>query len=165
MRARLGAFAAALGCALTFLLASADPASAHASLVRAEPADGAVMAAPPAALVLTFNEPVAPLIMRLIGPDGEPVALGAPVSENATVTLPVPAPLARGSHVLSWRVISADGHPVGGALTFSVGAPSTAPLVEDVGDRSPRVAFWAARVALYLGLFLGVGGAVFRAWI
>ena len=31
----------------------------------------------------------------------------------------------RGTHVLSWRVISADGHPVGGSVMFSVGAPST----------------------------------------
>jgi copper transport protein len=165
VRARAGALAIALLCALTLLLGPAGKAWAHASLVRAEPADGAVLSGPPAALVLTFNEPVAPLVVRLIGPDGAPVAFGAVAGENTTVTVPVPASLARGSHVLSWRVISADGHPVGGALTFSIGAPSVAPVAGEVTDRAVRIGLWAARVVLYLGLFLGIGGAFFRAWL
>jgi copper transport protein len=60
--------------ALILSLAQALPAFAHASLVRAEPADGAVVAEPPASLKLTFNEPVSPLVMRIIGPDGEVIA-------------------------------------------------------------------------------------------
>ena len=100
-------------------------ALAHASLVRAEPADGAVLAQPPAVLKLIFNEPVSPLVMRLIGPSGE-VITPAVAAENSTVTL-TPPPLRQGTHVLSWRVVSADGHPVGGALVFSVGAPSAPP--------------------------------------
>src|SRR5262245_59445087 len=76
-------------------------------------------------------------------------------------------PLQRGTHVLSWRVISADGHPVGGALMFAIGAPSGAPTsaVDHSSDRSVRAALWAAKVILYLGLFLGVGGAFFRVWL
>jgi copper transport protein len=61
-------------CALVLIsLAQARGADAHASLTKAEPADGAVIAAPPAALTLTFNEAVSPLVVRLIGPDGEPI--------------------------------------------------------------------------------------------
>ena len=51
-------------------LAFAPAAFAHASLVKAEPADGAMMADAPAALRLNFNEPVTPLVIRLIGPSG-----------------------------------------------------------------------------------------------
>src|SRR5690349_9043882 len=149
------------------LLACTGEAGAHASLVKAEPADGAVVARPPALLTLTFNEPVAPLVVRLIGPNGEPIALGPAIAENATVSIGAPERLQRGTHVLSWRVISADGHPVGGALMFSVGAPSGKPEVaaEPPSDRRLGAALWTARMAIYLGLFGGVGGAFFHAWI
>ena len=32
--------------------------------------------------------------------------------------------LAPGSYRVEWRIVSADGHPVSGALTFSIGEPS-----------------------------------------
>ena len=150
--------------ALLLALAQSAPAFAHASLVRAEPADGAVLAQPPATLRLTFNEPVSPLVIRLIGPGGEVIS-PAVAAENNTVTL-TPPRLRQGSYVLSWRVISADGHPVGGSLLFSVGAPSAqpaAPLSE--GDAAVRAALWVAKVILYIGLFVGIGGAFFGAWI
>jgi copper transport protein len=44
---------------------------AHATLIGSEPADRAVVAQPPATLKLTFNEPVSPLTLRLVGPGGE----------------------------------------------------------------------------------------------
>jgi copper transport protein len=157
--------AALLVLMLLVLLAPHRQACAHASLVKAEPADGAVVAQAPPTLKLTFNEPVAPLVMRLIGPGGELIVLGDAVAENTTVTIATPRALQRGTHVLSWRVISADGHPVAGALMFSIGAPSARPAADVVGDRSVRVALWAAKVVIYAGLFIGIGGAFFRAWV
>jgi copper transport protein len=153
--------------ALLIALAQASEACAHASLVKAEPADGAVVPFAPAALTLTFNEPVSPLVLRLIGPNGEAIALGDVASENATVTIAAPSALASGTHVLSWRVISADGHPVGGAVMFSIGAPSAQPAAgaQSLTDGNVRAGLWAAKVAIYVGLFVGVGGAFFRAWI
>ena len=120
---------------------------------------------PPATLKLTFNEPVSPLVFRLIGPGGEVINPGV-AAENATVTL-TPPRLRQGTHVLSWRVISADGHPVGGSLLFSVGAPSAPPTAAalNASDMAVRVALWAAKVVIYIGLFVGIGGAFFRAWI
>jgi len=69
--------------------------------------------------------------------------------------------------VLSWRVISADGHPVGGALMFAVGAPSARPAAGAEGRADPgvRPVLWTVKVVLYVGLFAGVGGAFFCAWI
>ena len=158
---------AAFFTALLIVVALASQARAHASLVKATPADGAVVPLAPAALTLTFNEPVAPLVIRLIGPDGEPMAPSAVVAQDATVTITPPQSLQRGTHVLSWRVISADGHPVGGSLMFSIGAPSTQAAAggENVGTPFVRPALWAVKVVIYVGLFLGVGGAFFRAWI
>jgi copper transport protein len=141
-------------------LAQPPAAWAHASLVGSEPSEGTTLAAAPAALRLDFNEPVSPLIVRLIGPTGEAVT-PAVKAENSTLTV-TPPPLRRGTHVLSWRVISADGHPVGGAVTFSVGAPSASPALAALDtDPAVKVAIWATRLLIYLGLFVGVGGAGF----
>jgi copper transport protein len=146
--------------ALFASLAQAPAAWAHASLLASDPPDGVTLADPPAHLKLTFNEPVSPLVLRLIGPTGAALT-PAFRAENSTLTI-APPPLQRGSYVLSWRVISADGHPVGGAVMFSVGAPSISPAVGTL-DTDPAVAaaIWGARLLLYLGLFVGVGGAAF----
>jgi copper transport protein len=154
----------ALLAVLLACLAQPRSASAHASLVGSQPAEGAVLAQPPATLQLSFNEPVSPLVVRLIGPAGE--ALTAAVkAENSVLTI-VPPLLGRGSYVLSWRVISADGHPVGGAVLFSVGAQSLSPALADLDtDPAVKLAIWATRLLIYLGLFVGVGGASFIALI
>src|SRR5262245_60122368 len=133
---------------------------AHASLIRAEPADGATVAEAPSTLRLVFNEPVSPLIVRLIRPDGT-TATPETKAESATIIV-TPGELRNGTHVLSWRVVSADGHPLGGSLIFSVGAPSEvsiSPKLET--DGQVRTAVWIARFILYVGLFIGVGGAIF----
>jgi copper transport protein len=157
--------AAAVLAAVFAALAGASAAQAHASLVRSEPPDRAVVAQPPADVKLTFNEPVSPLVLRLVRPNGELVELkGAAAGETIVVTLP-PGSLP-GTHLLSWRVISADGHPVGGALTFSIGQPSAVPAPLPAGvDIRLRGAIWLARLVLYLGLFIGVGGAFYSSWI
>jgi copper transport protein len=149
--------------ALLFGLAEATGAFAHASLLRSEPADGAILEQPPPTLRLTFNEPVAPLVLRLIAPGGEMIAPTV-AAKNAVVTVSLPA-LGRGTHNLSWRVISADGHPVGGALSFSVGAPSAPPPVSANSNPDVAVALWFAKLLIYAGLLIGIGSTFFRAWL
>ena len=157
-----------LACGLlVVLLTSLAPATsvwAHASLVGSDPPDGTILADSPATLKLIFNEPVSPLVVRLIGPAGEAVT-PAVRAENSTLTI-TPPPLRTGSHVLSWRVISADGHPVGGAVLFSIGAPTDSPAVGALDtDPAVKAAIWATRLLIYLGLFVGVGGATFTVLI
>ena len=148
-------------------LPAARPAHAHAALVASEPPDGATVAGAPARLVLRFNEPVAPLVLRLVGPAGEPVDVGTFTVRGHAVEIVPPGELGRGTHLLSWRVVSSDGHPVGGSLAFSIGAPSArspqAPAAETGGIVAAGL--WLTRVVLYAGLLAGVGGAFFRAWI
>jgi copper transport protein len=145
-------------------LAASSAAFAHASLVRTEPIDGATLAEAPKVLTLTFNEPVSPLVIRLIGPGGEITA--PPVLAQDRVVTVTPPQLRQGTHVLSWRVVSADGHPVGGSLLFSVGAASGAAAgAPNSGDAAVRSALWAAKLAVYAALFLGVGGVFFGVWV
>ena len=153
--------------AIAALLGSAGAASAHASLIRVDPADGAVVATAPRSFSLTFNEPTAPLVLKLVRPDGSAIPLDRFVLRDATLEIEAPADLAGGTYVLSWRVISEDGHPVGGSAVFSIGAPSAggAPIATEAIDWPVRIAIWAVRIAVYAGLFLGVGGVFFLRWI
>lgn len=143
----------------------AGPASAHASLVKTEPADGAMLQQSPNRFSLAFSEPVSPLVLTLVRPDGTPERLTSFRSDGQTLDIDNPQPLGSGTHVLSWRVISADGHPVGGSLLFSVGSVSAAPAAGDAIDPWLHRAIWVVKIMLYLGLFLGVGGAFALSWL
>lgn len=137
-------------------------ALAHAQLRGSDPAEGAVVTEAPAAIVLEFNEAVAPLVLRLIGPDGAAIDLDGS-AENTNVTVALPAALADGTHLLSWRVVSGDGHPVGGSLTFHIGQPSaTPPSPAEIAAGAARLAA-ALRLALTVALITAVGLAVFAA--
>ncbi|ASY60832.1 copper resistance CopC/CopD family protein [Sinorhizobium sp. CCBAU 05631] len=141
-------------------------AFAHASLVESNPAGDVVLAEAPPTFSLTFSEPAAPLSLRLVEPDGSTTSLERFVLRDRTVEIQLPSGLFRGTHVLSWRVVSEDGHPVGGSVVFSVGAPSTTPAetTESI-DGEVRTAIWLAKIALYLGLFLGIGGSFAVTWL
>ncbi|RVD60545.1 copper resistance protein CopC [Mesorhizobium sp. M2D.F.Ca.ET.185.01.1.1] len=147
------------------VLAMPGRASAHAALVATDPADGAVLAQSPAQFSLTFSEPVSPLVLTLVRPDGSQLALTSFRLNDQTVEIDNPEVLKSGTHVLSWRVVSVDGHPVGGSALFSIGAPSAAPVAGEAVDWTLRAVIWAAKLLLYAGLFLGVGGAVALAWL
>lgn len=155
-----------LTCALAVATAMTGCAFAHAALVSASPADGAVVTNAPALLTLSFSEPVSPLILKLIGPDSTTRTLDRFVLKDRTLMIEAPANLSAGTHVLSWRVISEDGHPVGGAVVFSIGAPSGhSPISEARADPAVRTALWLGKLGLYLGLLMGLGGAAFATWV
>jgi copper transport protein len=138
-------------------------AMAHASLNATVPIDGAVLGSAPSSFSLTFSEPVAPLALRLVRPDGSIGDLGRAEVKGNVVEIPAPAGLANGTHVLTWRVVSADGHPIAGSVIFSIGGPSAqAPIVEETVDWTVRAGLWLTKLALYVGLFIGAGGVFAR---
>lgn len=152
----------------TFVIVMLLPAlaHAHASLITSDPGAEAVLTTAPAMLTLTFNEPVEPLALHLIDAKGGSQTITDVAREGASLRFAPPAALAPGGHVLSWRVISADGHPIGGSLTFWIGAPGSAlPAIVVPDDPVRRAVIWATRVAVELSLFIAVGVTVFLAWI
>jgi copper transport protein len=160
----------ALIAALLVLLASvlgSTLALAHATLVSSEPRDGAVVPVAPSELSLHFNEPVQPLVLRLVDPTGTATTLTDHHAAGNSLVVRVPPRLGQGTHVLSWRVVSADGHPVSGSVLFAIGAPSSTPtlVTGDSSGRPVRVAIWLARVSLLLASFIGIGGVFFAAWV
>ena len=142
-------------------------ASAHATLVRSEPADGAILDQAPQRLVLTFNEPVSPLVLRLIAADGTATPLDGVTLADQTVTVDLPPALGDGGYVASWRVVSGDGHPIGGSVVFSVGDAGAAAArpADDAPDRPLEAAIVVVRTLVYAGLFVGVGGMFFAAFL
>ncbi|HET6346601.1 MAG TPA: copper resistance protein CopC, partial [Myxococcota bacterium] len=148
------------------LLGGGGHALAHAALVESHPADGMVVEQAPAAVRLRFNEPVSPLVVSLTDAQGRTHGGLAATSRNEMLDIAMPPDLPRGTQILSYRVTSGDGHPISGTVMFSVGTPNGSGGVLGA-EASPAVlgALWLARVALYLGLFAGVGGVFFTAWV
>lgn len=138
----------------------AGPAGAHAVLVGSSPADGAALAEMPETARLTFDEPVAAISAHLIGPSGS-VVLPATV-DGTVLHLALPAGLAPGGYVLSWRVTSADSHPVAGALAFGLGG-AAAPMAEAAGGRWQTVV--TIHRALFLAALLLAAGGVIAGWL
>ncbi|MFG2086992.1 MULTISPECIES: copper resistance protein CopC [unclassified Spirillospora] len=127
---RSAAGAAAAGLVLAM---SAAPASAHTALTSADPEEDSTVKAP-SQIVLTYSEPVR--LPRVIVTDasekqvqsGEPRAVDNKVTQRLGGTLP------NGEYTVAWRVVSADGHPVQDAYTFTVeGSPAKA-LGDAAGD-------------------------------
>jgi copper transport protein len=147
----------------------APPASAHAALVQSTPANGATLAEAPAEVSLRFTEEV-DLVddgIRLLDGQGATVRTPSPVARGHTVTWPMPQGLGRGSYLVTWRVVSADGHPIAGAFSFGVGAVPTSVPDKDTGivteDVAPATtAPWqvlSSRLAGYLA-FAALAGVV-----
>ncbi len=112
----------ALVLALTAMLVavSAGPASAHASLVGTDPADGSTVAAGPATVSLEFNENIGnPAYVAITAPDGRQLEVSGVQAIDRTVTATVEPSGQRGVHEMSYRVVSADGHPVKGTIVFT----------------------------------------------
>jgi copper transport protein len=148
--------------ALLMALCLATGVSAHATLVSAEPADGSVLAQPPKMVQLHFNESVTPAVIGLIDAGGKTREV-ATRAVGQSVLMVLPDDLPQGTQVVSYRVVSQDGHPVAGSLVFSIGAVTgSAP---PPSNRPLAILIWLARIGVYLGLFVGVGGAFFAAWI
>ncbi|MGW1286110.1 copper resistance CopC/CopD family protein [Streptomyces sp. NPDC002586] len=165
----------ALLCAGLFLLllGTAAPASAHAALRATDPADGTVLRTAPRQLTLTFTESVGLLTdsFRVYDPHNHrlrtgPAAHAPGHPDTARVTLPATR-LAEGTYTVAWRVVSADSHPVSGALTFSVGqrtATTAAPAPDDADNPATTALYNIARYLAYLSLAVLLGTAAFVAY-
>lgn len=149
---------------LLAVLCLATGASAHATLVSTEPGDGSILTLAPKSVQLRFNEAITPAVVRVIDAAGtvrDDVTVGV---AGDTITVTLPGNLPRGTQVVSYRVTSEDGHPVAGSMLFSIGAATGAAAIETKAGFVDAL-IWLARIGVYLGLLVGVGGAFFTGWI
>jgi copper transport protein len=108
-----------------FLLAAAT-ATAHPTLVTTDPLADTKLDAAPAAVTLTFSEPVE--LARensgdVVDESGESAARGPAGRGDDTrqVRIPLRPGLADGTYTVRYSVIGADSHVVGGVYVFGVG--------------------------------------------
>ena len=173
---RLRLLVAALG-ALGAVLLTAAPASAHAVLETTEPVGGTAVPTPPERVVLRFSEAVQipPQSIRVFAsPGGEQVEAGTAAradGKSNAVAAKLPK-LDKGAYIVTWRVTSADAHPIHGAFTFIVGeakdAEADAALVQKLlasggGDTAVAAVYAVIRFAAFASLVLLVGALAFVA--
>ena len=161
--------------AFMMLVLWATPASAHATLTSSEPASAQTLVAPPEHLTLHFSEPVTPTkdtfrvydqrskqqkTPKAFHPGGDPASL--------SVVLP---DLREGQYAVVWRVVSADSHPVHGALTFQIGTASEGNnlsqslLASDHAAPSVRILQGATRATALFFTVVALGAMVMMlAW-
>lgn len=163
--------AALVSLVFGLLLAGAGPASAHAALTGSDPADGAVVDTAPKEVTLSFSEAIAvgDDSIRVLDPSGKRADTEAEpkdLSEGSTVRYGVAlhSGVPDGTYTVAWQAISADSHPISGAFTFSIGAPSDTTVAlpsQEAGGGPVGFVYDIARYAAYGGFVLLVGGSAF----
>jgi copper transport protein len=160
--------------AVAIVAFSASPAFAHAVLLGTNPPDGTIypIASPPTSVSMHFGENVGVKLgaVRVYDEHSKLIDTGAPghpPGDGSTVVASLPK-LAPGTYVVTWRVISADTHPVSGAFTFTVGPQqqnvsglATKLLSSANGSRPVGVAYGIERFLLFASLIALLGGAAF----
>lgn len=113
----------------------AGPAVAHDVLVGSTPAADSTQATAPDRVVLEFSGAPQPLGLEVAvaGPAGSTVTDGAPTIEGTTVVQRLRGDLAAGSYTVDWRVVSGDGHPLSGTITFTLSQDAGAAAGADEG--------------------------------
>jgi methionine-rich copper-binding protein CopC len=158
---------------LSILFASITSANAHSGLISSNPSSSQILDQIPQTISLTFNE-------DLIEIEGERVnslhLINEGSTEKTTLEVRIEGPVISGrlpagtfpagNYKISYRVVSADGHPVTGEIAFSTQSPTT--IESDLGvevvyqeeeqDRyfSNIGFFVVAAIFLSLSLYFGV---------
>jgi copper transport protein len=147
-------------------------ASAHATLEATTPQRGARLDAAPSQIVLRFSEPVTVSLgaVKVFDPRGREVQQGDafhPGGRSSHVAVKLRSELGDGGYTATYRIISADSHPVSGGFTFAVGdGPTSAASVAELlrGQTAGPVtatAFSVVRAVQYAAIALGAGIVTF----
>ncbi len=158
--------ALAVAVALVTLLVAVPAASAHAILLRAEPAIGGVTPTPPDELLLQFTEPVEPKFSQIevTNDKGDSVTRGslARADDEASLVIALQPSLADGWYRVELRALSVDGHRIQGVYPFGVGDAGPAPEIGALAGSGAATGSIVLRFGMLGSLILGVGLAAFR---
>ncbi|WP_330355130.1 copper resistance CopC/CopD family protein [Streptomyces chartreusis] len=149
------------------LFAGAGPVSAHAAVTGSAPQQGAVVDKAPTQVSLTFSEKVALSgdSLRVLDPKGKRVDRGDPANlTGTTYAVKLHGGLPDGTYTVTYQVVSEDSHPVAGAYTFSIGAPSQTTVSvsgQTAGGGVVGTLYGFGRYVSYAGFIVMVGGAAF----
>lgn len=144
-----------------FALVTAQSAAAHAILLQASPANGAILGRAPRAVVVIFDSPVRPGPENAaVRADGVSILAGKPRNSGEdTLVLPLRPGLADGDYTARWSVVSEDGHEEEGLVAFAVGLGSPKPFAVLTLHGFETWQVVAMRALYFIGV-LGAAGAV-----
>lgn len=134
-----------IGSLVLLVMALAVPraAYAHGRLKGSLPASGAHLAQVPRELRLDFSESpdLTFSTVRLAGPDGQEVLLGAlgyAADSHRSLVVPIAAAMAPGIYTIVWQMAGDDGHPVRGKIEFVVAPAAMGVGIAPVGVTAAR---------------------------
>ena len=161
---------AALAILVGVLALGTTAASAHATLESSTPADGQSVPTSPSELRITFSEAVTTISggLSVLNADGKTVDTGnSEIVGGRTLVAPISETLSDGTYVATYRVLSADGHPVSGSILFGVGngALDRSAQPSSSGDRLWEIIGGISRFIMYLAALVAAGVAFFLAFI
>jgi copper resistance protein C len=146
------------------VLATAAPAAAHNALIGSDPKDKASLEIGPSTVTLTFDQDVQGgqglnEISVTDANGGHYEVQGDPTIKDTTVSQKVNALGEAGEYKIGYRILSADGHPVSGELTFTLtkdgGGTPTAPVSDAATDGGSGgglpIWVWIAGAVVLLG--------------
>ena len=104
------------------LLLGAAPAFAHTRLESSDPVDKSSVDTAPTSVSLTFNEAISAefATLSVVGPDGTNYQSGPVSASNGQVSTAVSPLGPAGVYEIGYRVVSDDGHPVSGKVSFTL---------------------------------------------
>ena len=157
---------------LLVALVAAPGAAAHATLQQSTPGNNSIVRQSPPEVTLQFSEAVETAFgsIRVYDCGGSRVDSGKIIRPSeSSVAVEIGRRLPAGTYTVTWRVISADAHPVAGAFVFHVKSASKGTECKIVfGEGTPDsvdALFKFMRALDFALLLLVVGGAAALALI
>jgi len=156
---------------ITFLTSQTISAFAHSALESSIPSNGEMIDALPSVISITFNENLISIegeqvnTLTLKGSDGSPCELSEPTISGAVLSAQVAdGQYPAGNYVLTYRAVSADGHPITGELTFTstttttIESPPTTPVTTSalVEPDNSSSAYPIIGLAILLAILIGI---------
>jgi copper transport protein len=141
-------------------------AFAHAILQESNPSNNSVVRTSPMTVSLRFNEAVETAFgsIRVYDCGGGRVDSGKILRPTKdSVAVKIDRRLAQGTYTVTWRVISADSHPVAGAFVFNVKKANAGSCKQVFGAKTPGTVdalFKFMRALDFALILLVVGGAI-----
>jgi copper transport protein len=164
----------ALALALFLLALAPGAASAHAVLEGTQPSSGETVKREPQQIAFRFSEPVEGNFgaIRVYDRGGGRVEQGDsfhPDGVGSKLATRLDPGLAKGTYTATYRIVSADGHPVSGGLVFSIGkasgttGASVSQLLQERGSAGwvTQVGFGIVRGVQYAAIAIGIGAIFF----
>jgi copper transport protein len=172
-RTRVATVSLSIAFAFIVIALAPDAAFGHAVLKSTDPSAGTTVKREPSAIGFRFNEPVEGNFggIQVYDRRGEQVQSGDPFhpgGRGSALATKLRSGLPKGTYTATYRVISADGHPVSGGLVFSIGkAGLPGATVSQLLSRRhtagavTQVAFGVVRGLQYAAIATGIGSVFF----